>query len=675
MPERRHQGLTHSARYAAALLIAVVAAWGLAAAGIVKAVHHVEDILVSTAGEGLARSAASVSESLNRLLFEYALQTRTFAQNPLFQSPQSETAADYFRMLKLTLPDYLDLRVTDAGGSIVGATDTSVIGKSERERAWFRVFEQGKVSSEVGPLFDADEQRFVFAAARVGSEGEVSGAVVLRVSLPSVQYVLDGIRRTSQQLGPAAGPVEYQLVGQDGLVVYDSVRGAAGERAPAAVTMATKPGFSEAVHPKRRVPVIAGFAPANGYGASASWHGTVVIRLDRAAVLASWHRYLAPMIALGAALITVLALALIWIVMRLRSSLLAMEAAATEKAPRRDEAASTPVPEGLPPQPSGDRPPALPAAGIPDRPPAAAIAQHAQAIAALDPAHWEGLRRWVKLAEVNRVCLFTNHHGEDGARWASRRYEWIGLGEVAKTEWSQWFSWCLRAKGFSRWEEMLRRGERISGSVAEFPPAEASALASCGIRTVLVVPLIIDHDWWGFIEFDHCLSERRWTDAEIDGLAAEAERFQHVIMHSPTEETVEGVLAVMDAVLESTADGLLVVDADGNLAGFNQRLVTMWRIPDAVTGARALDEITAWMMRQLKAPEVLLRTVSELDTQPDVESYDLLELEDGRTIERFSTPRRDGGRLSGRTWTFREIALAGARRHEAMEHDRQGPRA
>src|ERR1043166_4197262 len=134
MPERGHHGLTHSARYAAALFLAVVAVWGLAAAAAVKAVHHVENLLVSTAGEGLARSAASVSESLNRVLFEYALHTRTFAQNPLFQSPQSEATADYIGRVKLPLPYYLDLRITDAAGSIVGATDASVIGKSERGR-------------------------------------------------------------------------------------------------------------------------------------------------------------------------------------------------------------------------------------------------------------------------------------------------------------------------------------------------------------------------------------------------------------------------------------------------------------------------------------------------------------------------------------------------------------
>ena len=678
MPEQGHQGLKHYRGYAAALLVAAVAAWGFTVAGAVKAVRHVEGILVSEAGEGLARSAAAVADSLNRLVFEYALQARTFAQNPLFQTPQSETVAEYLRMLKLTLPAYMDLRIIDAAGSILAATDTSVIGKSEQEREWFRVFGQhGKVSTEVGPFYDADDRRFVFAAGIISSDGDLSGAVVLRVSVHSLEYVLEGIRRASQQLGHSAGFLEYQLVGKDGVVMYDSLRDMrAGEKSPVSVAAAARPGYREDMHPKRRVPVITGFAPVSGYGSSAPWHGTVVIRLDRSAALASFHHGLTPLIALGAGLIAVVSIVLIWVVMRLRSSLVAGKHAGAERiVDKRAGVGSSPVPSL--PAPSSSVSPQAPQAlaGLPVQAAPSGSAANAEEIAALDPRHWEGLRRWVRLAEVNRVCLFTNHQGEDGARWASRRYEWIGLGEVAKTEWAQWFSWSLRAKGFSRWEEMLGRGERISGSVDGFPPAEASALSSCGIQTVLVIPLFIAREWWGFIEFDHCLSERRWTQAEIDGLQAEAERLQAVIRHAPKEEAIEGVLAVVGAVLESTADGILVVDAEGNLAGFNQRLVTMWRIPDAVTGSRALDEITAWMMRHLKVPEVLLRTVSELDSQPDVESYDLLELQDGRTIERLSAPRHERGRRSGRTWTFREIALASMGRFQEVDHDRQRPHA
>ena len=81
----------------------------------------------------------------------------------------------------------------------------------------------------------------------------------------------------------------------------------------------------------------------------------------------------------------------------------------------------------------------------------------------------------------------------------------------------------------------------------------------------------------------------------------------------------------------------------------------MWRMPDAVAESRSLDHIHGWMMERLKTPDALLRPVSELNSRPDADSYDILELKDGRTIERFSGPKRDGGEIVGRVWTFHEI--------------------
>jgi PAS domain-containing protein len=197
----------------------------------------------------------------------------------------------------------------------------------------------------------------------------------------------------------------------------------------------------------------------------------------------------------------------------------------------------------------------------------------------------------------------------------------------------------------------------VSGTVASFPPAEAAALMSCGIHTVFVVPLFVRGEWWGFVEFDHCFTDRVWSDPELRGLRIVVDLMQTVIQQAG-EARLQELLATIDTVLESTADAILVVDGEGNLVTFNQRLVSMWNMPDAVTESRLTEEIMGWMMRQLKVPDVLLRTMSELGSEPDAESYDILELQDGRMVERLSKPRKDGDRCDGRLWIFREsIAL------------------
>jgi diguanylate cyclase (GGDEF)-like protein len=47
--------------------------------------------------------------------------------------------------------------------------------------------------------------------------------------------------------------------------------------------------------------------------------------------------------------------------------------------------------------------------------------------------------------------------------------------------------------------------------------------------------------------------------------------------------------------------------------------------------------------------------MNKLSMQPDVETYDVMELKDGRVVERYSCPQRIEDRRVGRVWSFRDI--------------------
>jgi PAS domain-containing protein len=514
----------------------------------------------------------------------------------------------------------------------------------------------GRLNLRGEDLFDRTYRTMLFPSRIVGDEGQVLGIVVLEVGLQSLEFILDGARRSPALRSPDAR-LGYQLMTNDGVVLYDSgvhekLLDQHAAIRPATLNGLGKAGYREELDPERHVSVITGYSPVNRYGQVAGWQWTLLVRTEREAILTPFHRLVATAMIWGGMGLLGFIATLLWIIGRLKKASevpqAGIAAATTVAAPpvisplqpasRKNMGARSRLRK---PEPSRADDPCL----IPVEP------------VTVDPARLEELRRWVRLAEVNRVCLFKNHR-EDGELWASRRYEWIGLGEVARTEWSQWFSWSLRAKGFSRWEHTLAQGQVISGAVATFPTVEAAALMSCGIHTVLVVPLCIRGEWWGFIEFDHCFTDRVWSDPEEQGLRAMVKLLETVIQQTAGEEHLERLLAIIDTVLESTADGILVVDGEGNLVNFNQRLVAMWNMPDAVTESKLTEELMSWMMRQLKTPDVLLRTMSELGNEPDAESYDILELQDGRMVERLSKPRKEGDRCDGRIWIFREsIAL------------------
>jgi signal transduction histidine kinase/ActR/RegA family two-component response regulator len=121
-----------------------------------------------------------------------------------------------------------------------------------------------------------------------------------------------------------------------------------------------------------------------------------------------------------------------------------------------------------------------------------------------------------------------------------------------------------------------------------------------------------------------------------------------------TQELAQS-LSIMRATLDSTWDGILVTSDDGRVTGYNQKYVDMWRIPPATMTPGDHASLLAFTARQFADPEQFVTRVRAIYDAPARESFDLLELSDGRVLERFSKTLRVGDGSGGRVWSFRDI--------------------
>lgn len=121
------------------------------------------------------------------------------------------------------------------------------------------------------------------------------------------------------------------------------------------------------------------------------------------------------------------------------------------------------------------------------------------------------------------------------------------------------------------------------------------------------------------------------------------------------EEERKRTLSLLSATLESTADGILVVNREGKIERYNQKFIQMWSIPDAVVESGDDEKALTHVLDQLEDPEGFLKNVRERYAQLDSEGYDILKFKDGRVFERYSQPQRIAGENVGRVWSFRDI--------------------
>ena len=121
------------------------------------------------------------------------------------------------------------------------------------------------------------------------------------------------------------------------------------------------------------------------------------------------------------------------------------------------------------------------------------------------------------------------------------------------------------------------------------------------------------------------------------------------------ESELDAAVSLLSATLESTTDGILVVDRAGRTVQMNRRFIELWQMSDAVAGARDDDLALDFVLDPLTDPEQFVRKMKALHDTPEATSFDELVFRDGRIFERSSQPQRIGGEVVGRVWSFRDI--------------------
>lgn len=158
------------------------------------------------------------------------------------------------------------------------------------------------------------------------------------------------------------------------------------------------------------------------------------------------------------------------------------------------------------------------------------------------------------------------------------------------------------------------------------------------------------------IALDH--ADQYWKAQEYSlQLTALNSRFeQENIERQRAEKDAQTALSLTRAILESTANGLLVLDTTGKqILDYNQKFVDMWKIPEQLMASRDDDLVYEHILSQLASPEDFQKKVPSPHENPTSEGFDVIHFKDNRVFERYIIPQRMDGQIVGRVWSFHDI--------------------
>ena len=128
----------------------------------------------------------------------------------------------------------------------------------------------------------------------------------------------------------------------------------------------------------------------------------------------------------------------------------------------------------------------------------------------------------------------------------------------------------------------------------------------------------------------------------------------------------ERLLSLIQATIEATTDGTLVVDRERKVVLRNRRFLELWRIPPELADCQDDTQLLGSVRSQLESPDDFIREVEHIYAHPETENTGQIRCSDGRIFERYSVPQRIGDAVVGRVWSFRDVSERERLLHSAL---------
>jgi signal transduction histidine kinase/DNA-binding response OmpR family regulator/HPt (histidine-containing phosphotransfer) domain-containing protein len=132
-----------------------------------------------------------------------------------------------------------------------------------------------------------------------------------------------------------------------------------------------------------------------------------------------------------------------------------------------------------------------------------------------------------KAADVDRTFIYELRKIDGFSCLMNLCYEWFKNEQFVLSQRNDHF---LQKHLLKEWQEQLEEGDCILGTSSTFSQAEARILKQNDIRSLLIIPIFVENQLWGLLDFEDCQNEYQWTESEISILTSATRNIGNTIM-------------------------------------------------------------------------------------------------------------------------------------------------
>jgi len=190
----------------------------------------------------------------------------------------------------------------------------------------------------------------------------------------------------------------------------------------------------------------------------------------------------------------------------------------------------------------------------------------------IDARMTKGLKLVCDMANLDRLTIWRNFSKPDGLH-TSQIYRW-DRESGGTTKPNANLLDVTYAQLAPRWEKILPNNEIVNGPIKLMP--EAAMLKSFGVVSALVIPLIIENAFWGFVLFEDRYNERYFEEDYVEIMRSTAFLCVNTVIRAEMESYILEANETNNMLLNEVSVGIIIFDHDGTITDCNTKILEMF---------------------------------------------------------------------------------------------------